>query len=168
MLTNQTCSHCGAPIYENKSCEFCGDVRVEADRQLNCRTFITHVNNKLAEIPPLAGWAMLLLMVALPILIILSGFLFAKSVLVWIILVICALISIQAVIFTAAILRENYQKKLFYTTLFPFIENFIQDQKYSLPEFIAEARHALPDSKQPFLKYVTETMAMDRAQYLSK
>jgi hypothetical protein len=169
MSQNQTCPNCGAPIYSGKTCEFCGDTRVEADRQQNCRTFILHINEKLLDVPPLAGWALLLTAAVLPVLFILCGFWFAKSILAWVCFILLALISIPAVILISGILRENYQMKLFYTLLYPCVDTYITNQKYSIPEFISEIEHAIPPSKQPvLLKFVTVTMAINREQYIRK
>jgi hypothetical protein len=164
--SSQTCSRCGAPLDAHGFCAYCGDPKITADKERAAIDFFTHINNKLATIPPDLSWRMVLVWASIPVLAIVYGIIFTRSILGW--LVVLAVVILGFIITTIAIsaMHERYQTGLFYKVLYPLIENFMQKQELELADAIRIAASSLASQREkPLLKYLKPDTPIEVADY---
>lgn len=164
--TSLTCSRCGAPLDAHGFCAYCGDPKITADKEHAAIDFFTQINTKLATIPPDLSWKMLLIWASIPVLAIMYGVLFTRTILGW--LVVLAVVILGFIVTTIVIsaMHYRYQTRLFYKLLFPLIETFIQKQQMELADAIRISKDALAGQREkPLLKYLKPETPIEAADY---
>jgi hypothetical protein len=164
-----TCPNCGAPLNSQDKCDYCGDPRPAADKNQACLDFLGSINQKLENITPGIGWLTIILCFGFPVLVLASGFFWAKNITGWIIAIGISTVTYFIFMLVMAATHQKYQDRLFYLQLYPLIDHYLQKQEIKLEAAIQLVQKLPRKTKPPALgKYLTKDVTIEAPLFQSK
>lgn len=159
-LKSQTCPNCGAPLYD-ELCDYCGDPRIERNKQDAFIDFLLQINKKCDEVPDSLSWKIVLIWLGIPALVSAAAYVFTSSTLAWVIWIAAIIFSLAISTIISGTMRNNYLKEKYRYILSPILMKYLRTQKISQDEAYRIAKKVLPKGA-PLLQHLTVHPDLDK------